>query len=278
MAAKNSLWFVTPAVVATGVALALALASEPPEDIATGPTASRVPDTTLADTGDLVSLLERLAPSAAGATSGELAIAEANNPDALLAGSEAAPAPEGPMRGRVEQLYVRVAEGVLLEWEVANLKQREGWRYAAVEFPDPLANGASKVLALVPDAALEPGLGDVVEVRLANKSGRRLNAFFNLERDKITRVVAKKDTPIAAAFGQRFAARTLEATSADWGALPLERAVKIVRGSGEHEVAVFTDPNCSACQALERNLEQVDDVTIYVFMTPVIRQIGRAHV
>ena len=35
--------------------------------------------------------------------------------------------------------------------------------------------------------------------------------------------------------------------------------------------AVFTDPNCSACQALERNLEQVDDVTIYVFMTPVIR-------
>ena len=102
-AAKNSLWFVTPAVVATGVALALALASEPPEDIATGPTASRVPDTTLADTGDLVSLLELLAPSAAGATSGELAIAEANNPDALLAGSEAAPAAEGPMRGRVEQ-------------------------------------------------------------------------------------------------------------------------------------------------------------------------------
>ncbi len=54
-------------------------------------------------------------------------------------------------------------------------------------------------------------------------------------------------------------------------AFPLEKAVKIVRGSGKRVAAMFSDPYCPACQAFEQTLQQVDDLTLYVFMFPVIR-------
>lgn len=54
-------------------------------------------------------------------------------------------------------------------------------------------------------------------------------------------------------------------------ALPLDRAVKIVRGNGKRVAAMFSDPYCPACQAFEQTLQQVDDFTLYVFMFPVIR-------
>lgn len=53
--------------------------------------------------------------------------------------------------------------------------------------------------------------------------------------------------------------------------LPLDRAVKIVRGNGKRVAAMFSDPYCPACQAFEQTLQQVDDMTLYVFMFPVIR-------
>lgn len=53
--------------------------------------------------------------------------------------------------------------------------------------------------------------------------------------------------------------------------LPLNQAVKIVRGNGKRVVAMFSDPYCPACQSFEQTLQQVDDMTLYVFMFPVIR-------
>jgi thiol:disulfide interchange protein DsbC len=54
-------------------------------------------------------------------------------------------------------------------------------------------------------------------------------------------------------------------------ALPLEQAVKIQRGNGKRVVAMFSDPYCPACRQFEQTLQKVDDITIYVFMFPVIR-------
>jgi len=54
-------------------------------------------------------------------------------------------------------------------------------------------------------------------------------------------------------------------------ALPLEQAVKIQRGTGKRVMAMFSDPYCPACKQFEQTLQQVDDITIYVFMFPVIR-------
>src|SRR5438067_2611166 len=54
-------------------------------------------------------------------------------------------------------------------------------------------------------------------------------------------------------------------------ALPLEQAVKIQRGNGKRVMAMFSDPYCPACRQFEQTLQLVDDITIYVFMFPVIR-------
>ena len=54
-------------------------------------------------------------------------------------------------------------------------------------------------------------------------------------------------------------------------ALPLEQAVKIQRGNGKRVMAMFSDPYCPACRQFEQTLQKVDDITIYVFMFPVIR-------
>jgi thiol:disulfide interchange protein DsbC len=57
----------------------------------------------------------------------------------------------------------------------------------------------------------------------------------------------------------------------DFGTLPLDLAVKVRRGSGRRVLAVFSDPYCPACQQFEKALVQVEDITVYYFMYPVIR-------
>lgn len=53
--------------------------------------------------------------------------------------------------------------------------------------------------------------------------------------------------------------------------LPLDLAVKVQRGNGRRVLAMFSDPYCPACRQFEQTLAQVDDITIYYFMYPVIR-------
>ena len=63
--------------------------------------------------------------------------------------------------------------------------------------------------------------------------------------------------------------RKLSAISFD--ALPLDLAVKVQRGNGKRVMAMFSDPYCPACRQFEQVLAQVEDITIYYFMYPVIR-------
>lgn len=55
----------------------------------------------------------------------------------------------------------------------------------------------------------------------------------------------------------------------DFDKLPLELAMKNVRGNGKRKLAQFTDPNCSFCKRLEKELMKVTDVTIYSFLYPI---------
>jgi thiol:disulfide interchange protein DsbC len=59
--------------------------------------------------------------------------------------------------------------------------------------------------------------------------------------------------------------------------LPLELAVKVQRGNGKRVLAMFSDPYCPACRQFERSLAQVDNITVYVFMYPVIRPENADH-
>lgn len=55
----------------------------------------------------------------------------------------------------------------------------------------------------------------------------------------------------------------------DFNQLPLELAVKQVKGNGQRKLAIFTDPNCGYCKKLEQELKHIDNVTLYQFMYPV---------
>ena len=41
-----------------------------------------------------------------------------------------------------------------------------------------------------------------------------------------------------------------------WDTLPLDHAIKIVRGNGSRKIAIFEDPNCGYCKRFERDLHR----------------------
>ncbi len=52
--------------------------------------------------------------------------------------------------------------------------------------------------------------------------------------------------------------------------LPLDQSFKIVRGKGTRRFAYFSDPNCPYCKRLDQELVKLDDVTIHVFLYPIL--------
>ena len=64
----------------------------------------------------------------------------------------------------------------------------------------------------------------------------------------------------------------LKQNSIDWKKLPLQDAVKSVRGNGKRQIAIFSDPNCPYCKQLETELSKLNDVTIYTFIYPIKNQ------
>lgn len=52
--------------------------------------------------------------------------------------------------------------------------------------------------------------------------------------------------------------------------LPLKDSFTIVRGNGKRKMAVFEDPNCGYCKKFERDLTKVDNVTIHIFLYPIL--------
>jgi thiol:disulfide interchange protein DsbC len=56
-----------------------------------------------------------------------------------------------------------------------------------------------------------------------------------------------------------------------WSSLPFDDAITIVRGNGRRKIAVFSDPNCPFCKRFEKDLANLDDSTVHIFLFPVIR-------
>ncbi|NBT56126.1 MAG: DsbC family protein, partial [Betaproteobacteria bacterium] len=59
-------------------------------------------------------------------------------------------------------------------------------------------------------------------------------------------------------------------TAINFEALPLKDAFTIVRGNGKRRLAVFEDPNCGYCKRFERDLQKVNNVTVYMFLYPIL--------
>ena len=55
-----------------------------------------------------------------------------------------------------------------------------------------------------------------------------------------------------------------------WSDLNQSNAFKTVRGNGSRQLAIFSDPNCGYCKRLEKSLQQLDNVTIYTYLIPIL--------
>lgn len=64
--------------------------------------------------------------------------------------------------------------------------------------------------------------------------------------------------------------RLTELNKIDFAGLPLDLAIKVVKGNGSRKMAVFSDPDCPFCKRLEQNeLVDISDATIYTFLLPL---------
>ncbi|MBC7945739.1 MAG: DsbC family protein [Burkholderiales bacterium] len=63
--------------------------------------------------------------------------------------------------------------------------------------------------------------------------------------------------------------RKQKLSAVKFDALPLDLAIKNVRGNGKRKLAVFSDPDCPYCKKIEKDLAKLKDVTIYTFLYPI---------
>jgi thiol:disulfide interchange protein DsbC len=56
----------------------------------------------------------------------------------------------------------------------------------------------------------------------------------------------------------------------DFASLPFKDAIVWKNGNGKRRLVVFADPNCGYCKHLEKELQQVKDVTVYTFVIAIL--------
>jgi thiol:disulfide interchange protein DsbC len=64
-------------------------------------------------------------------------------------------------------------------------------------------------------------------------------------------------------------ARLNQLQAIKWDTLPLDNALKTVKGKGERKLVVFSDVDCPYCRKFEEELGKVDNITVYTFLYPI---------
>ncbi len=67
-------------------------------------------------------------------------------------------------------------------------------------------------------------------------------------------------------------ARIDDLTKVKFSELPLESALKMVKGDGKRVIAVFEDPNCGYCKQFRKTLATMDNITVYTFMYNILAE------
>lgn len=93
-----------------------------------------------------------------------------------------------------------------------------------------------------------------------------LNVFYTNDRGDIALMGELVDLTTGRSLTKE---RVAQLRTVDFSKLPLDLAIKSVKGNGTRRLAVFSDPDCPHCQQLERELTAVTDVTIYTFLLPI---------
>ncbi|HSA69476.1 MAG TPA: DsbC family protein [Burkholderiales bacterium] len=114
--------------------------------------------------------------------------------------------------------------------------------------------------------SVRPGPGGLFEVVLRGDGGARI-VYTDAKA-----TVFIDGAVIDARTGRNLTEeRMREVTAVKWDSLPFELAFTIKHGKGRRKVAVFSDPNCPYCRKFEGDLAKLGDVTIHLFLYPVIR-------
>jgi len=110
-------------------------------------------------------------------------------------------------------------------------------------------------------------MAGLYEVRVRSPRGTEI-----LYSDAQATHVISSGEIIETASGRNLTEERMRKLSAiEFSTLPLDKAVKIQRGNGRRVLALFSDPYCPYCRRFEKVLQQIDDITVYVFMYPVIQ-------
>ncbi len=96
------------------------------------------------------------------------------------------------------------------------------------------------------------------------------NIFYTDE--KMTAIVVSGQLIDAKTMKNVTDERMKKLTAIKFGELPLDRAIKQVRGDGKRVLATFEDPNCGYCKRLAKDFLRLENVTIYTFLLPILSE------
>lgn len=96
------------------------------------------------------------------------------------------------------------------------------------------------------------------------------NIFYTDE--KMTAFIAGGQLIDAKTMKNTTEERMRKLTAIKFNELPLDRAIKQVRGTGKRVLATFEDPNCGYCKRLAKDLQRLDNATIYTFLLPILSE------
>ena len=94
------------------------------------------------------------------------------------------------------------------------------------------------------------------------------NVFYTDE--KVTAIIVSGQLIDAKNMKNVTEERVRKLTAIKFSELPLERAIKQVRGDGKRVMATFEDPNCGYCKRLAKDLLKLENVTVYTFLFPIL--------
>lgn len=90
--------------------------------------------------------------------------------------------------------------------------------------------------------------------------------------DKVSAIIVSGQLIDAKSMKNVTDERMKKLTAIRFNELPLERAIKQVRGDGKRVLATFEDPNCGYCKRLAKEMLKLDNVTIYTFLLPILSE------
>jgi len=128
-------------------------------------------------------------------------------------------------------------------------------RFATIKQQLESAFPAAKV-EKVQDSPL-PGLYEVVASGEVVYTNADASLLFT---GRIVEVSTKQDLT---------ARRLNQLRSIDFKSLPFDRAIKLVKGDGSRQLALFADPFCPYCMELEQELARIENTTVFLFLYPL---------